>query len=454
MKKGHKLILTILLALWGIPAQVPAQSQLDMYIQEGLQNNLVLKDKNMSLEQSLLALKDAKSFFLPQVDFGANYTLAAGGRAIVIPLGDLLNGVYSSLNTLMDQQLFRPLQNVEEQFMPNNFYDARFRVSYPLINPDIHYNKQIKRESVKLQEYELEIYRAELTRNIKQAYFKFCLANTAVDILKASKILVEQNLKDNKSLLANGRGLPAQVLRAESEVENIAAQLIEAENRTRNAAFFVNFLINRPLESEVVFEKQLIDTYKLSDLLASEDFRDRAEIHQISTAKTIQGTALRMNQLYAVPRLNTFADLGMQGFDFDYSEKSRYVLFGLNMSVPIFQGGRNRNNILRTQNEIERLDYQSKLLDESISMSIKSSKNNIQAAQAVKNSAEHNLRSATAYLRLVDRGYKEGTFSLIEFLDARNQYTQSELKLTLADYSLLSAIADLERELQPLNIQP
>jgi outer membrane protein TolC len=52
---------------------------------------------------------------------------------------------------------------------------------------------------------------------------------------------------------------------------------------------------------------------------------------------------------------------------------------------------------------------------------------------------------------LVDRGYREGTFSLIEFLDARNQFTQSELKLTLADYTLLSAIADLERELETLN---
>ena len=84
-------------------------------------------------------------------------------------------------------------------------------------------------------------------------------------------------------------------------------------------------------------------------------------------------------------------------------------------------------------------------------MSIRAAKNNIKAAESAKYSAEQNLRSATAYLRLIDRGYKEGTNSLIEFIDARNQFTLSELKLTIANYSLLSAVAELERELQTLN---
>jgi outer membrane protein TolC len=226
MENCHKKFLFCLLLFFGILAEAQAQSALTGYLEEGMQNNLVLKEKNISLDQSLLALKDAKSFFLPSLDFAANYTLANGGRAIILPLGDLLNGVYSSLNTLMDRQMFPQLQNLEEQFLPNNFYDARMRVSYPILNPNLQYYKQIKEQSVKLEAYEIEVYKAELARNIKQAYFKYCLAYTAKQILEESKILVQQNLKDNKSLLANGKGLPAQVLRAESEVENINSQLI------------------------------------------------------------------------------------------------------------------------------------------------------------------------------------------------------------------------------------
>jgi outer membrane protein TolC len=450
MDSTHKKIFLWLLLFFGILSEGKAQQILSDYISEGLQNNLVLKDKYISLDQSLLALKNAKSFFLPAVDFGANYTLARGGRAIILPLGDLLNGVYSTLNTLTDRQVFPQLENIEEQFMPNNFYDARFRVTYPIINPDLHFNKIIRQQSVKLEEYEIEIYKAELVKNIKQAYYQFCLAYTAKQILEESKILVEQNLKDNRSLLANGKGLPAQVLRAESEVENINAQLIEAENKMANAAYYVNFLLNRPLHIPVAFEIQKIEEAEISRLLQEDNYSGRAELVKIATAKNIQETVLKMNRNFAVPRLNTFMDLGMQGFDFDYSQQSRYALFGLNLSVPVFQGGRNRNEITRTKNEIDAISYQTELLDHQIDMSIRTAKNNIRAADAVKKSAESNFKSASAYLRLIDKGYKEGTNSLIEFIDARNQFTLSELKVTIANYGLLSTVAQLERELETL----
>jgi outer membrane protein len=450
MIAAKKKFILWLLLFFGILSQGQAQRILSEYISEGLQNNLVLKDKYISLNQSLLALKDAKSFFLPAVDFGANYTLASGGRAIILPLGDLLNGVYSTLNTLTDRQDFPQLENMEEQFLPNNFYDARFRVSYPIVNPNLHFNKIIRQQSVKLEEFEIEIYKAELVKNIKQAYYQFCLAYTAKQILEESKILVEQNLKDNRSLLANGKGLPAQVLRAESEVENINSQLIEAENRMANAAYYVNFLLNRPLQSQVIFEIQQIREQEISRLLQEEDYSQRAELVKIATAKNIQETVLKMNQKFAVPRLNTFMDLGMQGFDFDYSQQSRYALFGLNLSMPVFQGGRNRNEITRTKNEIEAISYKSELLDNQIDMSIRTAKNNIKAANAAKTSAESNFNSASSYLRLIDKGYREGTNSLIEFIDARNQFTLSELKVTMANYGLLSAVAQLERELETL----
>ncbi|WP_373524418.1 TolC family protein [Aquiflexum sp.] len=450
MISSHKKYILWLLILFGIIIEGQAQKILSEYVSEGLQNNLILKDRNISLDQSLLALNDAKSFFLPTVDFGANYTLANGGRAIILPLGDLLNGVYSTLNTLTDRQVFPQLENVEEQFLPNNFYDARFRVTYPIINPDLHFNKLIRQQSVKLEEYEIEIYKAELVKNIKQAYYQFCLAYTAKQILEESKILVEQNLKDNRSLLANGKGLPAQVLRAESEVENISAQLIEAENKMANAAYYVNFLINRPLQSQVSFEIQEIQEQEISRLLQEEDYSQRAELIKIETAKNIRETVLRMNRNFAVPRLNTFIDLGMQGFDFDYSQQSRYALFGLNISVPVFQGGRNRTEINRTKNEIDAISYKTELLENQIDMSIRTAKNNIKAASAAKQSAESNFKSASSYLRLIDKGFGEGTNSLIEFIDARNQFTLSELKVTIANYGLLSAVAQLERELETL----
>ncbi len=427
--------------------EVNAQTVLDDYVSQGLKNNLVLQDKSISLEQSLLTLKDAKSHFLPSIEFGANYNLAQGGRIIAFPVGDLLNGVYSSLNTLLDQQRFPQLENIREQFLPNNFYDTRLRISYPILNTDLFYGKMVRQEGVKLEQYELELYKAELTRIIKQAYFSFCMAHTAVKILENSKVLVEQNLKDNKSLLSNGMGLPAQVLRAESEVENIQAQLIDAQNKLQNATYYVNFLLNRPIETLVVFEEQPYPTESMSERVPVEDFENRAEILKIKTAQDIQQIILKSNQKYAIPKINTFLDLGLQGFDFELNNQSQYYLFGLQLSMPVFQGGRNRNQVTRTKLNLKSLDKQKNLMESQIEMAIRSAKNDINASKAAQSSAELKLKSASSYLRLLDKGYKEGINSLIEFIDARNQYTNAALQLSLARYDLLAAYSDLEREL-------
>ncbi|RIW15794.1 TolC family protein [Algoriphagus lacus] len=445
MKKTALLLVVNL--LFAFVPEAGAQSALEQYLREGLENNLVLKEKNIELERSLLALKDAKSYFLPSMEFGASYTLASGGRTIDFPIGDLLNPVYSTLNQLTGTNAFPQLENVSEQLLPDNFYDARFRASMPILNTDLAFQKQIRQKQVLLSEYELKIYQANLIQDIKLAYYNFCTAHTAIEVIRSSKGLVEQNLRDNQSLLANGKGLPSAVLRAESEVENINALLIEAESRKRNAANYVNFLLNRPVDSEVVFEEQLADLTKLVELMGENDLSSRPELLQIQTAENIQETVLKAGKNYWVPKLNTYADLGSQSFDWAFDQQSRYLLWGINLNVPVFQGNRNRNQIFRSELGLKSIQNQKDLLGDKLELDLQLTKNEILANQAALKSSEKKLESSAAYFRLVDRGFREGANSLIEFIDARNQLTQASLQKTINSYNLLKSLAQLERQL-------
>ncbi|MFN3996527.1 TolC family protein [Algoriphagus sp.] len=443
-----RTILLIVGYLFFSPLSVAkAQSILDHYIQEGLENNLILKDKNIELQRALLTLKDAKSYFLPSLDFGASYTLAAGGRTIDFPIGDLLNPVYSTLNQLTGTTAFPKLENVSEQFLPDNFYDARFRASMPILNTDLIYQRQIREKQVLLSEFELKVYQANLVQDIKVAYFNFCAAHTAIEVIKSSQGLVEQNLRDNQSLLKNGKGLPSSVLRAESEVENINALLIEAESRKRNAANYVNFLLNKPVEAEVIFEDQHADFSKLSELMEENDLRGRSEFLQIQTATSIQETAIRASKNYWIPKVNTFADFGSQSFNWAFDQQSRYAIWGLNLSMPIFQGGRNRNQINRNELGLMSFQNQKALLEGKLSLDLQLTKNEVRSNQASVRSADKKLDSSAAYFRLIERGFKEGTNSLIEFIDARSQLTQASLQKNISSYNLLKSLAMLERQL-------
>jgi len=428
-------------------APLQAQQILETYIQEGLANNLVLKEKNASLEQSLLALKDAKSFFLPSMDFGASYTLAEGGRTIAFPVGDLLNPVYATLNKLTSSSSFPQIENVSEQLLPNNFYDTRFRTTLPILNTDIKYQNQIRKEQVNWSSYQVDIYRATLVQDIRVAYFSFCAAHSSIEILKNTLQLVTQNLKDTRSLVENGKGLPAAVLRAESELEQVKSMLLEAENKTVNAAQYLNFLVNRPLEQSVSFEAIPLDLSQVDLLLAEEIQEQNPEIRAMQSMESIQQTLLKSGKNYWVPKISTYADLGSQGFDWSFDSQSRYLMGGLSLSVPVFQGGRNQNQIQKNIIGLESIQRQKELVNQKLNLSLQIQKNEVKTLLAGLQSAEKKLLAATAYLKLIDSRFKEGSQSLLEFIDARNQFTQAALQKTISEYKLQMALAQLERQL-------
>ena len=440
-------ILGFLLYLVFLITPTQAQQVLDTYIKEGLANNLVLKDKNASLEQSLLALKDAKSFFIPSVDFGASYTLAEGGRTIAFPVGDLLNPVYSTLNKLTASNKFPQIENVSEQLLPDNFYDTRFRTTLPLLNTDLIYQQQIRKEQVNWTSYQVEIYRATLIQDIRVAYFNFCAAHSSISILKNTLQLVDQNLKDTRSLVENGKRLPAAVLRAESELEQVKSLVTEAELKTNNASQYLNFLVNRPLDQSVAFEEIPLDLSRLDQLLLEDLHPQNPEMRAMQSMETIQETVLKSGKNYWVPKLSTYADLGSQGFDWSFDSQSKYLMWGLNFSMPLFQGGRNQNQIQRNVLGLESVQRQKELVNQKLNLGLQTQRNEVKTLLAALQSSEKKLVSASAYLKLVDRGFKDGNQSLLEFIDARNQYTQAALQKNISAYKLQMALAQLERQL-------
>ena len=444
------LLLCLLLVL--SPAfgqQVPQQ-----YIDEALANNRVLKDKNIALNKSLLALKEAKSLFLPSSAFEAQYTLAKGGRAIEIPVGDLMNPVYATLNQLTGSNNFKPISNVSEQLNPDNFYDLRIKTTMPIINPALQVNRNIQQQQVSLQTNEVDLYKRELVKEIKMAYFNYLAAGKAILIYDNALSLVNQNLRSNESLLKNGKGLPAYVTRAEAEVKQVENQLLTARNEERNAKAYFNFLLNKPLTDTIISQapelKEAILPFTGPE---TADVSKREELKGLSIAKTINAQVLKLNQAYRTPRLNAFLDLAAQGFDFTVNNKSFFYLGGVQLQIPLFQGKRNLYKIQQTQ-----LDNQSLLLNtdqvkEQLQLAAFVSRNNVTTAFGNYQSALKQEEAAVKYFSLIDKGFKEGINPYIELLDARTQLTNARLLVNINETKIWLALTDYERQTASYTLQ-
>ena len=424
-----------------------AQEVLKQYIDEALDNNLVLKERKISLDKSLVALKDARSLFLPTTWFEGEYTLAQGGRSIDIPIGDLLNPVYKTLNQLTATNQFHTVSNTSEQLLPNNFYDARIKTTMPIINPDIRINRDIKQQEVSLQQNEVDIYKRELVKQVKIAYYEYLLAGEGVRIYQNAVQVVNENLKINQSLLSNGKGLPAYVSRAESEVKRVESQMQTATNEQQNARAYFNFLLNKSLDDPITVSEISLDQSVFPLAMATTDnVSAREELKSLDISRDINSNVLKMDRSFRTPRVNAFLDLASQGYDFKVNDKSLFYLGGVQLQVPIFSGKRNLYKIEQTKLDAQTIELTTSNTKQELQLAASVSKNNAGSAYVNYQAAIKQQESSEKYFKLINKGYREGVNTFIEFLDARNQLTNSQLQVNVSKYKALAALADYERQ--------
>ncbi|WDF69870.1 TolC family protein [Sphingobacterium oryzagri] len=437
-------VVALLSSLFAARAQ---STSLDGYLQEGLANNLVLKEKNLSLQRALNAMQVAKSLYLPAIDLDVLYSHAQGGRSIELPIGDLLNPVYNTLNTLTASQAFPQINNETINFLPQNYYDAKVRTTMPILQTDIAYNKQIKEAGVRLQENEVEIYKRELVREIKSAYYRYLTAMQIKAIYESSLELAEEGRRVNQKLLDAGTGLPAYVIRAQSEIASIEAQMADADKNIKNAGIYFNVLLNRPADAAILPDAVLQNDQLWSlESWATLDASRREELQSLETGIAVQEAIVKMNKQYLIPKISGFFDLGSQAEGLQFNDDSRYFMVGLTMKMPIFQGNRNKLKIQEAKIDLAASQNKKAQAEQQLTMAVDLAKNELLAAFKNLEKTKVQLEAAATYQRLIQKGFSAGVNTYIETIDARSQYTSAKLAETVSKLQILSALTKLERE--------
>ncbi|MBO9198975.1 MULTISPECIES: TolC family protein [Niastella] len=426
--------------------QAAAQTAiLDAYIKKGLESNLALHQKTFDLQKAEVDLKRAKTLFYPQASLNSQYTLASGGRTQDIPIGDLLNNVYSTLNQITGQSKFPQVDNQKIAFLPNDFHDTRLEVSMPLVNTDIYYNKAIKQELIHTQQAEIEIYKRELVKNIKEAYYQYVQAGKAVDIYNNALKLAGENLRVSEKFMQNNVGTKESVMRAKAQVSQVKASLIIATNQQLNAAAYFNCLLNENLEAPVTADTTLFEKIEQPMTAALEVPRNREELTKLESVQKAVGSSIKMNRNYLVPKLNAFYNIGYQGFGFKFNGDQFYQLGGLQMKWDLFKANDNKYKIQQSQLDLDALRNQYKDVEQQLALQVRTSLNNYRSAQQTLEALNDEVQSAVETYRFAERRFREGQALQIELIDARTQLTSAQLNYSLAQLAVLTRAAELER---------
>jgi outer membrane protein len=446
MKNIRRQIRLVFLIIF-MPLSLSGQEVLKEYIRYGIENNLALKQKQSGYEKSLEALREARGLFYPNISFNARYTVSGGGRVIDFPIGDLLNPVYSTLNTLTSSAMFPMTENQQIRFLRPTEHETKIRVLQPLFNPDVYYNSKIKRELSVFEEADVEQYKRELIAEIKKAWYNTAMADRILTMLNETRKLLVENVRVNKRLVENDKLTIDYVYRSETELSKFDQELQNAGKNKKVASAYLNFLLNKPLTDSVIIQEPLSFPI-LADLTG--DFSkmaidNREELKKLGNYSNINEMQIKMNQSGSLPDLFVAVDYGFQGEEYKFNKNQDYVQASAVLSWNLFSGFQNRAKI--KQAIIDKTIIASQL-DEArkqIELQVINSINELLTSEKGIVAAELRLKNAREGFRLVNRRYEEGQANLIEFLDARTTMTQAEENLIISKFSYLLCFAEFEK---------
>ncbi|MBN2212670.1 MAG: TolC family protein [Bacteroidales bacterium] len=466
LKRARLILASTALSVIFNTANNAQQNMLDAYIHEGLSGNLALQQKLASYEQSIQDLRAARGLFYPSVSLNARYTVAEGGRIISFPVGDLLNDAYSTLNTLsgihvlIDPETGEPvhfpvLENQDFRFYRPTEHETKLEVIQHIFNPKIYYNNRIKSDLAQVKQADATAYKRHLVAEIKTAYFNYLKAIQLNKLIDNTRRLLEENIRVNERLFENDKITIDNVYRSRAELGKLEQKKAEAIKMEQSAAAYFNFLLNKPLDSEIMADEHLILEETEESVHAARDnaIEIREELQMLQSYGKIARNNLRLNRSLKLPTLTGAVDYGFQGEEYRFTGDDDYLLASLVLRWDLFNGMQNDARIQHARLEQKMIEQKQEEAESVIRLEVTNSWYDLQAAYKSIEAAEMQVETTRKAFQIIARKFDQGQAGLMEFIDARTTMTNAEENLITARYDYLISFADYERAAGLYNLE-
>ncbi|MDH5275489.1 MAG: TolC family protein [Gammaproteobacteria bacterium] len=433
----------------------PLQAIVDEYVREALASNLALRSQSFDIERQLAVLEEARSRFLPQVGLDARYSWADGGREIELPVSDLVNPAYRTLNELLvsngQAPRFTDVADNSFVFLREQEQDTRLTLRQPLYAPAIPAAFRAQRATLDGTTYARQALARRLERDVTVSYLDWLRARSSLEIVASSLELLQENLRVNNSLYANGRVTQDQVLRARAELLEVQQQLNETTNLTSRSQQLVNFLLNRVLDSPLEVasigspDAEWTKAARVDDdrQLRSGALDRRPELRELEALERAAEFQVQQERSARKPQVSIGVDGGIQGEDYDFGSDYNFGIASIQLTLPLFDGGAIRSRVDAARAVARQAAVRREETARQIELEVQQSLDRLRTAADSLATAEARAEAARAGFRIASSKRDLGVINQVVFLDARNALTGAELNLNLTRFALLSRQAEL-----------
>lgn len=335
------------------------------------------------------------------------------------------------------------------------------------------------RANVEIQRY-LQRNRAALKRQLEldiiqeatTTYLNLLKAQTFVNIRRENMNLTRTNLELARDRRQLGVANPAEVHRWESQLATSRQELLDAQAQRQQAHDAVNRLLHRPLKepfiaepatledpSLIVSRKELFDYVNndrafelMGDFMVKQGVAASPELAGLEAVLSATGRELESNQrAYWSPTVT------LQGGITRVTDERRAAglsaeddtdwSVGVNMSLPLFEGGARRARLSGSRMTLDQQRSQRDAVRERIEQRIRATLHRIGASYPSIQLSKDAATAANKNLDIVTDAYSRGAVSILDLLDAQNAALVAKEAATNAVFDFLIDLMNLERNL-------
>ncbi len=293
---------------------------------------------------------------------------------------------------------------------------------------------------------DIDIYKRELVKEITTAYAQYIQSILVLDMQKQTLQTVNYNLNSRESLFKYDKITKDEVYAARAKVKEVEKEITESAKDSIMSAAYFNFLLNKPLQSDISLDSTCINSsYLMRNHTDSLNIEQREEVVQLKTYLNVQDHKIGLRQDEILPEIAIGASYGYQGEEYDFDASHDFATVGIKMSWTLFSSGQRKARI--QQEKINRSITSANLaqLKMNIQMDMLNAWHSLQAARKSMEQASEELENYNMAFKLVEKKYQEGMVNYVEFSNALDNKVNAQSKLIVSQYEYLKQEAVLER---------
>jgi len=301
----------------------------------------------------------------------------------------------------------------------------------------------------------LDDAREDLAYRVKTAYLNALFAERMLEISEASQAQTNEHLRRVRLNHQVGSTADYDLLRAEVESANQEPLVIGARNGYENSLLELRRLVNLPVDQPIELTAAVLtgaDSLPEVDSVALRaEIPDRSTLAAAEANVDFRRQAIRVFRGDAYPVLRFTMNYGGQAFPSGGlpagSDFRRDWNAAVSLSMPLFDGFRNRGIVEQARAELMRAESQLSQTREGVTIQVAQARSEMERARSLVSARRQTVTQATRAHQLAAVRYANQIASAIEVSDARLALQQARVNEAQSTRDYLLALAGLERAL-------